>query len=132
VRKLLLTSAAVIIALTCGTASVYAQTAYSNLPSNPMEGIVSAPLIVQPANNPYNRSAALDTNGVASPTPGTIVVHLNARVLAAGASEFSSLDEFKATATAPAQKVSNFGTVRYLRIFPGVDGMAVNGLRYGA
>jgi predicted porin len=74
----------------------------------------------------------MDPNGVTNPAPGSIVVHLNGRVLFGGASEFSSLDDFKATPTAPAQKVSNFGTVGYLRIFPGVDGMTANGLRYGA
>jgi hypothetical protein len=131
-RKLLLVSAAATIMLTDVTASVFAQTAYPTLPPSPTQGVVSAPLVVQAANNSNNRAVAPDTNGISNPTPGSIVVHLNARVLFGGASEFSSLNNFRATATASAQKLSNFGAVGYVRIFPGVDGMTANGLRYGA
>ena len=131
-RKLLPTGAALIIALTNGTASVFAQTAYSTLPPSATEGVVSTPLPIQLANNGNNRAARPDQSGITNPTPGSIVVHLNGRVLFGGATEFSSLDAFRSSPSLPPQKISNFGGVGYVRLFPGVDGMTAYGLRYGA
>ena len=131
-RKLLMTSAAVILTLTEATGLAFAQSAPSVLPPNVMEGVAAAPLPIQSANNANNTYALPQPNGVVNPTPGTVVVHLNGRVLFGGAYESSTLDVFRASSAVAPQKVSNFGTVGYVRIYPGVDAMAANGLRYGA
>ena len=84
-RKLLMTSAAVILTLTEATALAFAQSAPSVLPPNVMEGVAAAPLPIQSANNANNTYALPQPNGVVNPTPGTVVVHLNGRVLFGGA-----------------------------------------------
>jgi predicted porin len=129
-RKFFLTSAAVIIALTDGPVS-FAQTVPTPMPPSFTEGVAAAPLPIQAANNSNNRAAEAQPNGIANPTPGSVVVHVNGRILFGAASEFSSLDVFRATPTVAPQKVSNFGTVGFMRLFTGVDAMATNGLRYG-
>jgi hypothetical protein len=94
---------------------------------------------------------------VAHPTPGTIVVHLNGRVMVEGMGIWSSADQRLATtpagsiggtpiaagaATPSATILGNNGTgsvklqpqniSSYARLYAGADGMASNGLRYGA
>jgi predicted porin len=128
-RKLLLASAATgMIAGAIDTA--FAQTA----PSNVQQGAPTSPLPVQAANNANNTAAAVQPNGIANPTPGTIVVHLNGRVTFGGAFESSSLDRTRGTGptNAGAAKLDPFTTIGFMRIYLGADAMATNGLRYGA
>ena len=129
-QKLLLTTAAAIIALTDGAVS-FAQSVPTPMPPTFTEGVATTPLPVQAANNSNNRAAEVQPNGVLNPTPGSVVVHINGRVLFGAASEFSSLDVFRATPTVAPQKVANVGTVGFMRLYTGVDAMATNGLRYG-
>jgi hypothetical protein len=68
-------------------------------------------------------------NDVVNPTPGSIVVHVNGRILFGAVDE--CLDVFRATPTVAAQKVAPISTTGYMRFFTGVDAMAANGLRYG-
>jgi hypothetical protein len=61
-------------------------------------------------------------------TPGSITVRLNGRVNWYAGVEASTLDNDSNTGT----KTSTAGFVGYLRLFPGFDGVAANGLHYGA
>jgi hypothetical protein len=131
-KKCYLASATVLATLAVGASPVFAQSAPQTPPPNYLEGVLTTPLPVQAANNANNTAPAELTNGIANPTPGTMVVHLNARVLFAPVAEWSSLDTFKATPTSAPSKLSHFGNVGYVRIYPGMDAVATNGLRYGA
>jgi predicted porin len=121
------------------------------------------------ANNNNNYQAPMLPGAVANPTPGTIVVHLNGRVVAEGMGTWTSVDNHLVTATAqpgignattapagspggPALAAgaatpnattlgnNGIGSVKvqpqnissYARLYAGADGMATNGLRYGA
>ena len=61
-------------------------------------------------------------------SPGTVTVRLNGRVNWYAGVEGSSLDNNSATGT----KTSTTNFFGYLRLFPGFDGVAANGLHYGA
>jgi hypothetical protein len=82
---------------------------------------------------------------IANPVPGTIVIHLNAKVLVQAQAAWTSADQRFATAPAPgslAALLGNNGTGpvklapqaidTYARVYFGADAMATNGLRYGA
>jgi hypothetical protein len=138
-RKLLLASAAVLGASvgTMGFAS--AQT--TNLPPAtlvpaPYGG--ATPFAPQPgagANNNNNYQApVLPPGPTANPVPGSVVVRLGGRVNFYAAVESSSLDVTKGTGptNAGAAKLSPYQTLGYARLYAGVDGLATNGLRYGA
>lgn len=137
-RKLLLASAAMLGA-TSGLA--FAQTAAN--PGNPIQGQYVAPRVGGPAANNNNNSwgvantASGDAaaspitriyppNNVAVPTPGNIVVRLNGRIQADIGAYFTSADKFAGAKLNPVMISS------YMRLYPGFDGMAANGLRYGA
>src|ERR1019366_7592269 len=62
----------------------------------------------------------------AKPTPGTVVIHLGGRVEVDMNAQWSTNNQ---TLGGKANPVT-FGS--YMRLYPGVDGMATNGLRYGA
>jgi hypothetical protein len=131
-RKLLLASAAVLGASvgTMGFAS--AQT--TNLPPAVLQGVVSAPQSVPGANNNNNYQAPMLPPGpTANPTPGSVVIRVNARVVFYGAAESSSLDVTKGTGAANtgAAKLNPYTTLGYMRLYFAMDGMATNGLRYG-
>ena len=90
------------------------------------------------------------TDGQSFPTPGTITVRLNGRFrfyfgeinngaartsnFAAPASSASTSASTVATNTTNAgiNKLANYGIVEYARLYPGFDGVAANGLKYGA
>jgi len=143
-KKRYLVSATALATLLFGADPVFAQTTPptippmlpqtmpQTLPPTYMEGVPTLPMTIQAANNANNTAPAEQPNGIANPTPGSVVVHLNARVLFAPVAEWSSLDTFKATPTSAAAKLSHFANVGYVRIYPGVDAVAANGLRYGA
>jgi hypothetical protein len=137
-RKLLLASAAVLGASvgTMGFAS--AQT--TNLPP--------ATLPVAPtqsktpwtfgaaggANNNNNYQAPMIPGGAANPVPGSVVIRVNARVTFYTTAGSSSLDTIKGTgpSNTGAAKVGPLATIGYMRLYFGMDGLATNGLRYGA
>jgi hypothetical protein len=60
--------------------------------------------------------------------PGSVTVRLNGRVNWYAGIEGSSLDSNSSTGT----KTSTVNFLGYLRLFPGFDGVAANGLHYGA
>jgi hypothetical protein len=138
-RKLLLATAA-IIGATSGLAM--AQTMASG-PGHPDEGQWIAPRVGGPSANNNNNSwgvantasgdAAIspntrifppNTNAV--PTPGNIVIRLNGKIEADFVASFTSLDHVGSAKLNPVMIGS------YMRLYPGFDGMAANGLRYGA
>jgi hypothetical protein len=63
-----------------------------------------------------------------SASPGTVTVRLNGRVNWYAGIESSSLDNNSSTGT----KTSTDNFLGYLRLYPGFDGVAANGLHYGA
>jgi len=79
---------------------------------------------------------------MANPTPGTIVIHLGGKVDAEIQANWTSFDTQAGTSTIAASsgakvgpyvnKVQPVGIGSFVRLYPGVDGMAANGLRYGA
>jgi hypothetical protein len=86
---------------------------------------------------------------MATPTPGTIVIHLGGKVDAEVQANWTSIDTYSgvttpigkltATGTTTAgvgvpytDKIQPIGIGSFMRLYPGVDGMAANGLRYGA
>lgn len=60
--------------------------------------------------------------------PGSVTVRLNGRVNWYAGIEGSSLDNNPSTGV----KTATFNFLSYLRLFPGFDGVAANGLHYGA
>lgn len=141
-RKLLLASAA-IMGATGGLA--LAQT-----PAAPNQGQYAAPYGAGPAannnnnawgvaNTPSGAAAAgpLSTvyapNVNAVPAPGTVVIRLNGRVEVDVGATFTSADKsVNAAGVATGYKVNPVGIGSYMRVYPGFDGLAANGLRYGA
>ncbi len=61
-------------------------------------------------------------------SPGQITVRLNGRVNWYAGIESSSLDSTSSTG----QKTSTDSFLGYMRLYPGFDGVAANGLHYGA
>ena len=130
--------------------------AYAQAPANPSQGQLVAPYGAGPAtfNNNNSWGIANTPSGGASagplstiyapnvnavPAPGTIVIRLNGRVEADIAGTFSSLN----TGTNGASKAYPLGSPNgyklnpvgigsYARLYPAFDGLAANGLRYGA
>lgn len=126
-RKLLLASAATLAIGGTGVASAQ-ETA---LPATVLQGqVATKPTASVPgANNNNNYQAPALPGPIANPTPGSIVIHLNARVMLEAGAGFSSVD----TVSGPAGtfKRSPTSMQSYVRIYPGMDGLAANGLRYG-
>jgi hypothetical protein len=141
-RKLLLASAALVGATV--------PLAYAQSPANPMQGQMAAPYGAGGntsnnnnawgiANTPTGSTAAgpLSTirapNTYVVPTPGTVVIHVNGRVETDVAADFTSVDKgVNANGTPNGYKLNPIGVAADLRLYFGVDGMAANGLRYGA
>jgi len=84
------------------------------------------------------------TGGVAlpsatAPTPGTVVVRLNGRFRFYAFASFdrdSDNNAFGAPGSTAAvqtggNKLANYGFAEYARLYPGFDGVAANGLKYG-
>jgi hypothetical protein len=124
----------------------HAQTA----PANQTQGQYAGPYGAGPASNNNNNAwgvantpsgstaaGSLSTvyapNVIAVPAPGTIVIRLNGRVEADVSSNYTSLDRgLNANGTPNGYKVNPVGISSYFRLYPGFDGVAANGLRYGA
>jgi hypothetical protein len=145
-RKILMASAAI---LGASGGLAFAQT--PALPvANPNQGQLAAPYGAGPAannnnnawgvaNTPSGSAAAgpLSTiyapNVNAVPSPGTIVIRLNGRVEVDLEASFTSGDKGVTATGAPnGYKVNPLGIASYARLYPGFDGVAANGLRYGA
>src|SRR4051812_7829802 len=81
---------------------------------------------------------------VTTPTPGTVVVRLNGRFRFYAAGVFDKDAENNASGTATGlvganglgtatggNKLNTYGFGEYARLYPGFDGIAANGLKYG-
>jgi Gram-negative porin len=107
------------------------------------------------ANSNNNYQAQMLPGNVANPTPGTFVVRLNGQLwseffLGGGSGFVGSGPQFVdsgglgpgpgrpgtavflGTGTNAGQKLAPYSIGTYFRLYPGVDAMATNGLRYGA
>jgi hypothetical protein len=144
-RKYLLAGVA-----TLGAAG-FAGTAFAQAPAappSPTEGtLVTAPSGGPSyANNNNNYQAAQLPGPVANPTPGTIVIHINGKVVVEawgvwqtgdngtfhGAPSATSLAGLSGGSGGGFSKVQPQAIGSYARLYFGGDAMATNGLRYGA
>jgi hypothetical protein len=133
-RKTLLASAA-ILGATGGLA--FAQNA-----PNPTQGQYVAPLLGGPAaNNNLNTFGTAVPGAAVAPTPGSVVIRLNGKVYADFDVSYGTGLQTAAKTIVPAAggtpnaagyKLNPIGAASYFRLYPGIDGMATNGLRYGA
>jgi hypothetical protein len=135
-RKILLASAATLGMV--GTAG--AQPVATTAPT--AWGVNGTPIAPQPflgGNNLLNSNGATPPDGPTTPTPGTVVIHLNGRVWFYVSVNGNGGADRVNTATSPnipvgstaESKNGNFGYIGYARLYPGFDAMATNGLRYG-
>src|SRR5258708_7570000 len=130
-RKTLLASAAIL-----GTAGG----AWAQMEATPgiyqSQGMMAMPWAGGPSpNNNNNARGTAVPGGTKIPTPGTVVIRLNARVYAEVDASWSSLSQLPPGALGtgtPGFKLNPVGIAYYARLYPGMDGMATNGLRYGA
>jgi predicted porin len=118
-RKLLLASAATVGLV--GTAVAQATPAPTE-----MLGIPSQPSTYLGGNNSLNSDGGPLPSSPSAPTPGTMTIHLNGRV-------WGYLGVQGGTSSVNAgNKVNPEQFIGYFRLYPGVDALATNGLRYGA
>ena len=138
-RKLLLATAAVVGASVGTMGLAAAQTA---MPVQSLQGNVVTPASGNFASvygdNNYMNGNVLK-GPVANPTPGTMVIRLGLRFDIEASANWSNLDTYSGpgpagsgSTTAGARKLSPVQFQEYVRIYPGMDAMAANGLRYGA
>jgi hypothetical protein len=124
--------------------------AHAQGPANQSQGQFAAPYGAGPAANNNNNAwgiantpsgnlaaGSLSTvyapNTYAVPAPGTIVIHLNGRVEVDVSANYTSVDKgLNANGTPNGFKLNPVGIGSYFRLYPGFDGVAANGLRYGA
>jgi len=132
-RKYLLAGAAMFGASLAVQGSGYAQTPPA--PPAPMGVPMNQVLVPEHgasgANNNNNYSPAMSAGNTANPTPGTAVIHLYGRVWSEATLEGSTGDVVP-LAGGNADKVNPYHFGTYFRLYPGVDAIATNGLRYGA
>jgi predicted porin len=123
-RTFLLASAAAVGL--AGTAAAQAPApAAAPLPVG-VNGVPAAPTTYLGGNNVLNQDGGALPQSPSTPTPGSMVVHINGRVwgyLGVGGGSGYNVNGNK---IAPAQWIG------YFRLYPGVDALATNGLRYGA
>lgn len=155
-RKLLLASAALVGASSAmgGFASAQPASAPAPVVTTPQMQTLVTGNSGNSANSNNNYQAAMLPGSVANPTPGTMVVRFNGAVWSevgvGGGSGFvgsgptvvtsGGLGPMNAAGNAfitstganAGQKLTNYGMGTYFRLYPGVDAMATNGLRYGA
>jgi predicted porin len=118
-RKLLLAGVAIV-----GSAGI-ASAQTTTLPMSPTQGLPTQYNAILAGNNPNNQDGNPSTGGRNAPTPGSVVIHLNGRINFYAAVEGSSADNVNGNKLAPQQ------FLEYFRLYPGFDGLATNGLRYG-
>ena len=142
-RKALLASAVLL-----GASSHLANA--QSAPAGPTQGQLAAPYGAGPATNNNNNawgiantpsgskaagpiSTIYSPNTDKVPLPGTVVIRLNGRVEVNLSATFTSVDHSVNAAGAPTgYKLNPLGISSYMRLYPAFDGMAANGLRYGA
>jgi hypothetical protein len=143
-RKILLAS----VALLGGTVT-FAR-AQAPMQANPSQGQLVAPYGAGPAANNNNNawgiantpsgstaagplSTVYPPNVTAVPAPDSIVIRLNGRVETDVTANYSNLSTgLNPNGTPNGFKLNQIGVSSYLRLYPGFDGLAANGLRYGA
>src|SRR5271165_636803 len=131
-RKLLLAGAA-LLGTSSGIASAQAPGGAS-FTYSPTQGQLALPWVQGPASNNTNNAYAEPAGYLGSatvgkgraPDPGTVVIRLNGRVEVDMQAEWSPNNQVLGAKTNPI----SFGS--FMRLYPGVDGKATNGLRYGA
>jgi hypothetical protein len=124
--------------------------AFAQTPANPSQGQLSAPYGAGPAANNNNNawgiantpsgsdaagplSVLYPPNTLAVPAPGTVVIRLNGRLEADVTDNQTTVDRgLNANGTPNGYKLNPVGVGSFLRLYPGFDGVAANGLRYGA
>jgi hypothetical protein len=123
-RKILLAGAAILGTAGSAGAQTYQSQGTQALPWKSFYG----------ANTNINANGTAQPGGVRLPDPGTVVIHLNGRVWGGVDLAWSSLSNIPSGANGsnPRYKSNPFGVSSYLRLYPGFDGVATNGLRYGA
>ena len=89
-------------------------------------GVPTQPSTYLGGHNMMNQDGAELPPSPVTPPPGTMVVHLNGRMLTFFGVEGSSASNVGGNKLAPEQFIGQ------LRLYPGVDAQAANGLRYGA
>src|ERR1700742_1377926 len=142
-RKLLMASAAIL-----GATNSLAVAQVATAPAGATQGQCAGPYGAGPAannnnnawgiaNTPTGSAAAGGLSGSiyapnvnAVPAPGTIVIRLNGRVEVDVTANFTSVDVGHNAAGAPnGYKLNPLGVSTYMRLYPGFDGLAANGLR---
>ena len=156
-RKVLLASAAMLGAATTVGAPAFAQSSSTMQPAvagaQALQGQVAAPWFAGASYNNQNNSLAqiktYQGNVVglgfdSAPLPGTVQIHLHGRVEFDAQAEYSTGNHLPAGTKSSGSSVAGGTTVlpgaklnpllfgSYMRLYPGIDGMATNGLRYGA
>lgn len=122
-RKILLTTVAVFGAAAGLAGGAYAQSAAPSLPSaNGMWGVGGAG--APPTNSSESAAAGM-------PAPGSFVVHLNGRLNYYVGVEGDTANNIT-SASGVTNKNGSFETQGYIRLYPGFDAVAANGLQYGA
>jgi len=97
-------------------------------PWSPLTGqLIAKPGQYVGANNNNNAFGTARSGPAGNPTPGTMVIHLGGRVTVQYYQGFNSLSN-----STPGFSTNSSAMSSWLRLYPGMDGMAANGLRYGA
>jgi hypothetical protein len=120
---------------------------------NQMQGQYLGPLQGGPAaNNNLNTFGTATAGSAVAPQPGTVVIRLNGKIYAGVDLSYGNLLQSPKNGLFPAAysaagatnttgpatnstsgyKLNPVSMESYLRLYPGIDGMATNGLRYGA
>jgi len=77
-----------------------------------------------------NDQAKMLDGPVANPTPGTMVIRIGARVQAGFVAGWTNLNNYTAPGGA-SNELYPYNFYEWARLYPGMDAMAANGLRYG-
>jgi|HubBroStandDraft_1064217.scaffolds.fasta_scaffold57251_1 predicted porin len=122
--------------------SATAGMAIAQTPPNPLQGQYAAPLAGGPAaNNNLNLFGTAQLGSAPAPAPGTVIIRLNGRLYADFDLNYGTGFQTAKGTIVPASgaapnsagyKLNPVGTASYFRLYPGIDGVATNGLRYGA
>ena len=137
-RKLLLAGVAVIGSVGLANAQTTTTTTTTTAAPAPLPmsnlGYPQQPSSYLGGNNANNQDGSALVAGPQSPTPGSMVIHLQGRVWAyagfGGGSGYINTKTVDGVTTTA--KLNPMQFIGYFRLYPGVDAMATNGLRYGA
>jgi Gram-negative porin len=124
-RRVLLAGAAMLGSITISQCLARVQTPAPQLATPPL-GTLITPNFGQSANDNNNHQAVALPGTVVNPVPGSMVIRLNGKLWSEVSVEGSTGDVVGQNKEAP----YNLGT--YFRLYPGVNGMATNDLRWGA